>query len=465
MADSKEKKVMDVAKPGEAKADIGSKPMIIGHKSLAVDPMVKDSSAETSTSTNAEEVANKPTEEKILPPSQRQKTIAQIEENMGGKKASSDVEKTEKKIEPVSASENLKSADAPKKSESESTEESKSTDNNSSDSNEDEAQNNDKKAEIDPVAVELEKQEETRKLIESKKYFVSIKQARPSNTKSLVIVLILVVVAGLLTLFYMLDTKKLDLGFELPFHLFSDDKQETTTSQPETLTTDELEQAPVDAEQASQTVPYLNQEFGISLEYPAGWGDINVEQINGYKEDLQSEQVPSFLNVTFSRLENVSLRIMNGRAIEGGKDFFGPSAEVDYFLTYLHAGAFKFSSTAEGYVLTRSDSVDASKDLTTDPLLPSIYDTSVAGTSGDVLIIQPKWDLENLKLLPWDTAKWTQSQQETEAELTAYNKNLLFVRNKTTEKMLGINAAYSWANGEKDQAIIDQLLNVIISIK
>ncbi|HMT19167.1 MAG TPA: hypothetical protein PKD15_03985, partial [Candidatus Saccharibacteria bacterium] len=132
MTDSKEKKVMDVAKPGEAKADIGSKPMIIGHKSLAVDPMVKDSSAETSTSTNAEEVANKPTEEKILPPSQRQKTIAQIEENMGGKKASSDVEKTEKKIEPVSASENLKSADAPKKSESESTEESKSTDNNSS---------------------------------------------------------------------------------------------------------------------------------------------------------------------------------------------------------------------------------------------------------------------------------------------------------------------------------------------
>ncbi len=42
--DDKEAKVFDVAKPGKSKPDIGSKPMIVGHKSLANDPMVKEDS-------------------------------------------------------------------------------------------------------------------------------------------------------------------------------------------------------------------------------------------------------------------------------------------------------------------------------------------------------------------------------------------------------------------------------------
>ena len=39
MAD--EKKHMDVAKPGEAKPDTGSKPMVVGHKPILSDPDVK----------------------------------------------------------------------------------------------------------------------------------------------------------------------------------------------------------------------------------------------------------------------------------------------------------------------------------------------------------------------------------------------------------------------------------------
>ena len=42
-----QKKVNDVSAPSESKPDIGSKPMIVGHKSLASDPMVREKAVNT----------------------------------------------------------------------------------------------------------------------------------------------------------------------------------------------------------------------------------------------------------------------------------------------------------------------------------------------------------------------------------------------------------------------------------
>ncbi|MCA9328719.1 hypothetical protein KC959_03035, partial [Candidatus Saccharibacteria bacterium] len=80
MAAEKDKKVMDVASPEEAKTDIGSKPMIVGHKSMASDPMVREEEVEK-TSEEASEASASPEkqdEPKLVPPSAKQKTIVPL---------------------------------------------------------------------------------------------------------------------------------------------------------------------------------------------------------------------------------------------------------------------------------------------------------------------------------------------------------------------------------------------------
>ena len=44
-SEDSDKKVFDVAKPGETAADASSRPVIVGHKNLLKDPMVKDNAA------------------------------------------------------------------------------------------------------------------------------------------------------------------------------------------------------------------------------------------------------------------------------------------------------------------------------------------------------------------------------------------------------------------------------------
>jgi hypothetical protein len=67
-----QKKVMDVAKPEETVPDIGSKPMIVGHKSLPIDPMVKSETQNEETETSP---ATNDSKETIAAPSEKQKII------------------------------------------------------------------------------------------------------------------------------------------------------------------------------------------------------------------------------------------------------------------------------------------------------------------------------------------------------------------------------------------------------
>lgn len=471
MADSKEKKVMDVAKPEDAKTDIGAKPMIIGHKSLASDPMVREE--EKTQEDKTEQIVEKPTE-KILPPSQRQKTIAQIEENMGGKKAVEEPSKSEKKIEPVSASENLKTAEESKSGETSTSDSGTKPDEKSElatgateTKTDQDASKDEKNPEIDPVAIELEKQEEVRKLIESKKYFVSIKQARASNTKSLTLVLILVLVLGLMTLFYLVDTNRLDVGFKLPFSLFDNTNTATQTMQPLPEETMKTPDAPKGNEQTSSndTVTYTNQDFNVSFEYPATWGSAKVEQINGYTDQSYSSEIAHFLDVSFSQKSEVSIRVINGRATEGGRGFESPLAAAQYF-QYLIQYSNKFSSTADSFSLIKVKGSNISTDETNGPFKSDIYDWNIKGSTQDTLVVVPKWTLENLGLLPWkDDEMTSMSQADAEKELATLNKHEFYIRNVETDKILGANAVYTWTGSEKDQSTSDQLIAVISSIK
>ena len=95
-----DKKIVDIAGPTDTKVDIGSKPMIVGHKSMASDPMMrektesKSDTPETPPEPSSSEAKNPEQEvvtskaETIEPPSVKQKTIEPLtEENKPAEKA------------------------------------------------------------------------------------------------------------------------------------------------------------------------------------------------------------------------------------------------------------------------------------------------------------------------------------------------------------------------------------------
>jgi hypothetical protein len=207
-----EKKVMDVANSKDAKVEIGSKPMIVGHKSMASDPMVREKEEDKKVSDDANnqttskdssdqataETENKPAEENVAPPSTKQKTIQPLT-----------VEKPE-----TATKADETSNDKSTKVEAEQ----KAPDDKKSDTEE---KDGDKK--IEPEAEAMERDENIRKLVESKKYFVDIKQADGSG-KKMICLLAVMIIALLLGLFLLIDTGKLDLGFKLPFSVFGKDE-------------------------------------------------------------------------------------------------------------------------------------------------------------------------------------------------------------------------------------------------
>ena len=166
---------MDVAKPEDSTPDIGSKPMIVGHKSLPIDPMVKSTEK---TDSDGTEVADTPISEKLSSPSEKQKVITPPSEE--GKasiesvdEASSDNSSPDSIKEDSSSSEKTSDTmqkDVPKKEDvapkNDSVTKKDTVSEQPADENSTESAEAEKK--IDPVALEMEKQDEIRKLIDSK---------------------------------------------------------------------------------------------------------------------------------------------------------------------------------------------------------------------------------------------------------------------------------------------------------
>lgn len=210
-----DKKIVDIAGPTDTKVDIGSKPMIVGHKSMASDPMMrektesKSDTPETPPEPSSSEAKNPEQEvvtskaETIEPPSVKQKTIEPLTEE------NKPAEKAEQPVTPKPEdSDKAEVTDKPEVSE----------------------KSDKANAELDATALELEKEENLRKIIDSKKYHVNIKQAR-GESKSWVYVLIGIIFATLIALFVLIDTGKLDVGIKLPFSIFSE--KENVSSQPQ----------------------------------------------------------------------------------------------------------------------------------------------------------------------------------------------------------------------------------------
>ena len=159
----KDSKVFDVAKPGDGKNDIGGKPMIIGHKSIKEDPMVKD--AAEAPQKEAKEEA------KVTPPSVSKKVIEPLSKEEKKEESPADDSKTE-----------------PEKGKT-----------------------------VDPEVEKNEKNDKLQKLVESKKYFVTVHENTASHAKVFTITFIVALLVGTATVLLLIDAEILDLGVDLPF--------------------------------------------------------------------------------------------------------------------------------------------------------------------------------------------------------------------------------------------------------
>jgi len=176
------KKNVDVARPGKTAPDTSARPVIVTHKPMVEDPMVKkdETKDEPKSDTSSKKViqplvveTDKPAEEPKPP------------------EPANDPEKEQAKeaavVDAVAGQADLSG----------------------------------KKKDGEPTDEELKKQEELDKLIESKKYFVSIGQvAKRRNKRASLAVLALLVV--LTSVYLAIDVGLIDVGLELPLEVIKD---------------------------------------------------------------------------------------------------------------------------------------------------------------------------------------------------------------------------------------------------
>lgn len=278
-----EKKIVDVTGPSEAKVDIGSKPMIVGHKSMASDPMMRekvDTNTETPETSVGETKAPVPeiTDMKsdlVEPPSVKQRTIEPLP----------DVNKSEvnKPAEKMPETAKSQETEAPEKSETD-----------------EEVKSDKATAELDETALALEKEENLRKIIESNKYHVNIKQSHGEN-KSWAYVVIGLIFTALIALFILVDTGKLDIGIKLPFSIFGSEQSQSNTAAP----TESLPAEIVPAE----VVYVIKGDY--SLQIPETWDKAR-------EEITDKEQMITYLKDTYTLPSGVKLILTQDIGGKGG---------------------------------------------------------------------------------------------------------------------------------------------------
>ncbi len=215
MAKASDKKVMDVAKPGEGKQQIGNKPMIIGH-SGENDPMVKDNEAVKSATP-------------IEPPSKTRKVIAPISEDHDEDSETDSAVTNDKQTKSkdaaavdsvevkVNKTDDSSTPDIqPKVDEAPAAESPKAVDTNASQVEDEVVQ--DTASEDAPA--DDNKQGNLDKLVSSKKYFVTIHSDHGGSSKKVLFVsFIITLLLGAAAAVALIDAEIIDLGISLPFDL------------------------------------------------------------------------------------------------------------------------------------------------------------------------------------------------------------------------------------------------------
>ncbi len=261
-----DKKSIDVTSPKDAKVDIGSKPMIVGHTSMATDPMVREKVPEVAEkkteAQKSEEIKEPEITEKseLVPPSAKQKTLQPISDET----VKEDAVTSKKDVIDDSGLVETKSVN--------------SADDKKSDVTTAVKEPSEAKEEIkiDPVAANMEREENIRKIIDSKKYNVSIKQAHPKG-KGTVYALIIFALLALAGLFVAIDTGKLNVGIALPFSIFGENNEAEQIQAATQLEVVETVLPPVVESTKNEISSIDSSDWvrftgeGYSLQLPDGW--------------------------------------------------------------------------------------------------------------------------------------------------------------------------------------------------
>ena len=177
MSDEKPISLQDVARPGTTPASATSKPVIVGHTSMVVDPMTTPEKKEPSTIQTATSGAD------------------------ATKPATASQGSSKPKLAPISGQDIKPEGDPEKGADKPQTVEGPAP---------------------SKVSEEDLRQESLAELIESGQYKVSIHSQKVSTSSfsNFVITVLAVVLVGVVVLFVLSDLKILDLGVKLPFHIF-----------------------------------------------------------------------------------------------------------------------------------------------------------------------------------------------------------------------------------------------------
>ena len=275
-----EKKIIDIAGPEDSKLNIGGKPMIIGHKSIASDPMVKSDSNEQPAVSESTEKDDAPQDVKVMsssdkikiePPKSEEKPVDKTEtkeEVVEAEPKTDDDSKASKDDKAPAEEKSDKSDDQASEStkvENEKSEDSKVTAEKETKSDDEKKE---KSGEIDPVAAAMEKDQKIQELIKSKKYFVDIKKpARGSSGKKLITFIVLLVVL-FMGLYLLIDSGKLDIGVKLPFSILG--KNQDTTSQSQSAETAQITNN-LDTTPKSESTNFEISDFNFLLPKNTDW--------------------------------------------------------------------------------------------------------------------------------------------------------------------------------------------------
>ena len=194
---AKPTKVMDVAKPGDGKADIGSKPMIVGHKAEN-DPMVKEqqSSAPVDEVKDEAPAENNNDSPDTQSPSATKKVIKplsdiseQTSEPTAESKPDTKQPTEDKSLEDLETEKAIESIDDQIAADSNATDKNKTNDENNT----------------------------VQELINSKKYFVTVNKDNRINWKVFGLTYIIFMILSLVTAAALIDADVLSIDIELPF--------------------------------------------------------------------------------------------------------------------------------------------------------------------------------------------------------------------------------------------------------
>ncbi len=202
-----EKKVMDVASPGESKPETGSKPMVVGHKFLSADPDVKSTDAQN------DNAANNSKEETTAIP-KKKIVLAPISENI-----KTEEEKTDDTDSVTATSEEAQNTEPPKQQETDAKDNNDIEENTTQDPEIEEAtkERTAEEKQSDEDKASQEKEAHLQEIIKSKEYYIPIKHHGASAAKTFLITFILVCLVGAVLLAVLMDAGIIDLGVQLPF--------------------------------------------------------------------------------------------------------------------------------------------------------------------------------------------------------------------------------------------------------